>query len=410
MPEGAGGSSAGLLSCAPGLRLLFGATLASALGTWLAYVALVIDVYDRTGSAAWVSALLFAEFAPMIVIGLLAGPLLDRLPRRRVLIAADLIRAAAFCLVPFAGNSLQIILIAMIAGAATSAFRPAVYAGLPNLVSDGDLVRANGLLQAADNATIAVGPVLGGLLVVWVGPAPSYWLNAASFALSALLIWRIRESLETGEAKSRGHWRDLADGLRLLGTSRGLLTVVVVWSAVMLGTGAISVSEVVLAKRVFGAGDAGYGLMLTAVGVGLVIGSLQAGRLIHARGVRLLYAAGIGVMAAATAAAALSPGVATASIALAFGGLGNGVALVGNAILVQRDVPDQARGRAFTLAMSTNYVALGIGMIVAGPVTDALGARATWGIAAGVIGGAAVTAAVMTRGVAASLSSRQRAV
>ena len=74
-----------LLGARRDFRLLFLASLGSSIGTWLAFVALVVDVYDRTGSAAWVSALLVAEFAPLVVIGLLAGPLLDRLPRRRVL-------------------------------------------------------------------------------------------------------------------------------------------------------------------------------------------------------------------------------------------------------------------------------------------------------------------------------------
>jgi len=372
--------------------------LASAAGTWLAYVALVVDVYDRTGSAAWVSGLLFAEFAPMVLVGLLAGPLLDRLARRRVLVVADLVRAVAFCLVPFAQSSLQIILVALVAGAATSVFRPAVFAGVPNLVSAEDLPRANGLLQVAENVTIAAGPVVGGLLVAWAGPDPSYWLNAASFALSAILITRIRTSLEEGPRETRGHWRELAEGIGLLRSSRSVQTVVVVWSAVMLGTGAVSVAEVVLAKRVFGAGDAGYGLMLTAVGVGLVAGSLRADRLIDARGLRFTYAAGIALMAAATAVTALAPGVGVAAVALALGGIGNGVALVGNAILVQRGVPDQVRGRAFTVAMSANYVALGVGMIVAGPLTDTLGARATWVIAAAVIAAASLTAVILTRG------------
>ena len=130
-------------------------SLGSSIGTWLAFVALVVDVYDRTGSAAWVSALLVAEFAPLVVIGLLAGPLLDRLPRRRVLIATDVIRVGVFAVLPFADSTLQIIILALIAGAAMSLFRPALYAGLPSLVDgDADLPRANGLLQMSENVTL----------------------------------------------------------------------------------------------------------------------------------------------------------------------------------------------------------------------------------------------------------------
>jgi MFS family permease len=120
------GARLGLVRDAPGFRLLFLATLASSLGTWLALVALVVDVYDRTGDATWVSALLVVEFLPIVVVGLVAGPLVDRLPRRSILVGADLARLAVFCVLPFATGSLQIVLLALAAGVATSFFRPAV--------------------------------------------------------------------------------------------------------------------------------------------------------------------------------------------------------------------------------------------------------------------------------------------
>ena len=85
-------------------RLLALATVASAFGTWLAFVALTIDVYDRTGSAVWVSALLIADFLPAIVIGIAASSLVDRLPRRRLMIASDLARVAIFAALPFANE------------------------------------------------------------------------------------------------------------------------------------------------------------------------------------------------------------------------------------------------------------------------------------------------------------------
>jgi MFS family permease len=391
----------GLLRRAQDFRLLFLATLASSIGTWLAFVALVIDVYDRTQSPRWVSLLLIVEFAPLVVLGLLIGPLLDRLPRRGVLVGADLARGTVFAVVPFATGALQIVLLALAAGMATSFFRPGVYAGLPNLVQDEDLPRANGLLQSAENLTLAVGPVLGGLLVAWRGPDPAYWINVISFGISALLILNIRRSLEEGRAESEGHWRDLLAGLALLREARALLAVVVVWSLVMLASAGISVAEVVLAKDVFDAGDQGYGLMLTAMGVGLVLGGLWAGEWVGERGVRAPYVASIVAMAVGIGAAGAAPTVWVASALIVIAGIGNGAALVCNALLIQRGVADRARGRAFTLAMSASYAALGLGMVGAGPLTEAMGARAVWEIAAGLIGGAAVVAAVLTRGVAA---------
>jgi MFS family permease len=389
---------AGLLSRRRDFRLLFLATLASALGTWLAFVALVIDVFDRTGSAAWVSVLLIAEFAPLVVAGLLLGPLLDRLPRRGVLIASDVVRAGLFCVLPFTTEALQIVLLALAAGAATSLFRPAVYAGVPSLLEgDEELPQANGLLQTAENVTLALGPLLGGLLVAWTGPDVAYFVNAGSFAASALLIVRIRRSLDTDTGASEGHWHDLVAGLALLRDSPSLRAVTVTWSIVMLGSAGVSVAEVVLAKEVFDAGDAGYGLMLSAMGVGLVGGGFLAGGRLGEHGARRLYTGAIALMALGIGAVAASPNVWVAAGLLVVAGFGNGAALVCNAVLIQRGVPDRLRGRAFTLAMSSSYAALGLGMIGAGPLTAAVGARGVWGIAAGLLAVAVPAALVLTR-------------
>ena len=411
MALGAGGGRVGLLKRARGFRLLLLATFASSVGTWLAFIALVIDVFDETRSATWVSALLAVEFLPLVVIGLFAGPLLDRLPRRRVLIGADVVRAALFCILPFTTSALQIVLLALLVGIATSFFRPAVYAGLPNLVDDEQLPRANGLLQSADNVTLAAGPLLGGLLVAWTGPDPAYWVNAASFVISALLILRIRGTLEQGKAESEGHWRELVEGLALVKRSRPLLTVLVVWTIFMVASALVSVAEVILAKRVFDAGDAGYGLLLSAMGLGLVLGGLWASEWVGERGARAPYAFGIAAMAVGIGAAAAAPNVWVCSALLLIAGTGNGVSLVCNAVFIQRGVPDRVRGRAFTLAMSVSYAALGLGMIPAGPLTDAIGAREVWGIAAGLLGVACLASLLMTRGVSVEAQTgREQAV
>src|SRR5918911_3033750 len=163
-----------LLRRAPGFRLLFFATFGSSLGSLLAVIALAIDVKDRTDSGKWIAALLLANLLPGIAIGLALGPLLDRLSRKRLMIAADLIRLGVFCALPFAGSALAIVLLALVAGVALSFFRPAVYAGMPNLVEDDDLAAANTLLQTVENATWAIGPLLGGLLVAAAGPDIAY--------------------------------------------------------------------------------------------------------------------------------------------------------------------------------------------------------------------------------------------
>ena len=207
-----------LLRSASGFRLLFLATLGSSLGTLLATVALVIDVKDRTNSGPWVGALMFVEFLPAIAVGLFFGPYLDRLPRRGVMIVSDVVRCGVFCTLPFATTAGQIVVLAAIAGFTTGVFRPAVYAGLPNLVPERELARANSLIQTSENVSWTLAPVIGGALVAATSPDTAYWVNAASFLLSALLVFRIpSEKLQGVVAASRGHLHDLADGFAVTG-------------------------------------------------------------------------------------------------------------------------------------------------------------------------------------------------
>jgi MFS family permease len=391
-----------LLRDPPSFGFLALATLASSLGTWLAFVALTIDVFDRTDSATWVSALLIADFLPAILIGFAAGTLVDRLPRRALMISTDLVRFGVFALLPLANSPGVIVGLAAVAGFATGFFRPAVYAGLPNLVREADLAQANSVLQTIENTAWAVGPILGGVLVSVTSPDAAYLLNAVSFLISAILLARIpNRLLQAAVAVSHGYWRDLAEGFSLVRHSRPLLTILVAWNFVMLASAGVNVAEVVLAKEAFDSGDFGYGLLVGATGLGLALGSLLAGSFLERRALASVYGGAIGLFALGMTAAAVSPNVWVAAVAVTVFGAGNGAAVVCNALLVQRGAPDELRGRAFTVLMSSNYVVLGLGMLAAGPLTDGLGPRAVWAIAGGLCAVGAVFGLWMVRGAAA---------
>jgi MFS family permease len=391
-----------LLGRAPSFRLFFLATLSSGLGTWLAVVALTIDVFDRTQSAKWVSALLIADFLPSVAIGLLFGPLIDRFSRRGLMIAADLARCAVFVALPFADSATAIVALTAVVGFATGFFRPASYAGLPNLVGESDLAAANSLVRSGEYLSIMVGTLLGGVITAASGPEPAYWANAVTFLFSAALLARIpARLLQASRAASRGHWRDVGEGFALVFRSRPLLAVFVSWNLIMLANAAVNVSEVVLAKVSFDAGDLGFGLMWAASGLGLALGSLYASPCLEHRGLPVVYAAAMGLMALGALAAAVSPSVWVAIWCIALGGAGNGAAVVYNSLLVQRGAPDELRGRVFTVIMGTNFAFLGVGMIAAGPLTDAFGARWVFAGAACIAGLAAVVGYVLAHGVPA---------
>ncbi len=390
-----------ILSWALDFRLLFLATLGSGFGTYLAAVALSVDVYDRTGSLTWVSALLLVEFLPIIVIGLTLGPLVDRLSRRGLMIASDVVRLGVFVVLPFATGPMMVVVLAAVAGIATGFFRPAVYAGLPNLVPDDQLPTANSLLQAVENLAWMIGPVVGGVLLAVSGPDLAYGINAVTFLVSALLIIRIPASrLRSEQPLTKGHWRDLADGFALVRQSRALLTVLVVWNIVLLGSGAVNVAEIALAKESLDAGDFGFGLLVGASGLGLTLGSLAASGVLERFGLRPTYAGSMMIMAAGFGAAAFAPNVWIAGAFVVAATTGNGIAIVCNVLLVQRGAPDRLRGRAFTLIISSNYALMGAGMALAGPLTNSFGARWTWALAALVFAVGSGVALVMASGLA----------
>ena len=227
-------SRLGLLRRSPPFRSLFLATAGSSFGTYLAAIALTVTIYDKTQSGVWVAALLIADFLPIVLIGLLLGPLVDRLSRRKLMIASDLVRCGVFAALPFVDAPAGIVALAGVAGIATGFFTPAVYAGLPNLVPEEELTNANSLLQTVETLAWMIGPILGGLMVTAWGrtrsvrrergdvprlgpPRVADTGGAASLGgvADAGLLARRR-----GRVQARRHLAPAAHGARSSGTSR----------------------------------------------------------------------------------------------------------------------------------------------------------------------------------------------
>ena len=377
-------------------RRLFLANLASGIGTWLALLALQIEVYDRTHSGWWVGAVLAANIVPAIAVGLLLGPLVDRLSRKGLMIASDLGRLAVFAALPFVHNTEAIVALALVAGIGNAFFRPAVLAGVPNLVSDDDLPDANALLQFVDWGTAIIGSLAGGAIVALSGTSLAFWVNAVTFGISAVFVAGIPSRLLQSERPiGRGHWKDLREGYDAVLQSRELTTVLVAWTIAQIGIGGINLAEIFLARAEYDTGNFGFGLMVGASGVGLVVGGLWARSAAQLVGMRSAYPRALLVFAVGTLGAALAPNLWVGAIALFVYGLGNGVAVVLNITLVQRGAPDRLRGRALTAIIAINYGVLLAVFVAVGPLTDAVGARVVYAIAAGALVVAAVAATLL---------------
>ena len=301
------------------------------------------------------------------------------------MIASDLVRFGVFAALPFVDGVGSLVALAAVSGIATGFFLPAANAAIPNLVPEEELVNANSLVVTVETLSWMIGPVVAGLMVTAWGTDVPYVVNAVTFLVSAALVARISENkLRSEDSLTRGHWRDVADGLKLVVTGRPLRTVLVVWNVALVGSAAVNVAEVVFAKDTLDAGNVGFGALVAASGVGLAIGSFLSAPALGRVGLRRNYIGSLVLMGVGWGAAALSGSIWLAVAFVVGGAAGNGSVIVCNRLLVQRGAPDQYRGRALATIMSSNYAVLGLAMAAAGVLTDVVGARAVW-IGAGVM-------------------------
>jgi len=188
-------------------RRVWSARTVSQWGDTLNFVALALLIYELTGSGLGVSGVVVAEIAPVLLLAPLVGPLVDRWPRVRLMVCSDLLRVLLAGLLAIWHDSpafVYVIAFGMSVGA--TFFGPAASSVLPTLVRRDDLVAANtSIWTAAVISQIALAP-LAGLLVVTGGYGPAFALNAASYAISAFLLRRLRVPRTPKRLGCRGCW------------------------------------------------------------------------------------------------------------------------------------------------------------------------------------------------------------
>jgi MFS family permease len=387
-------TTAALIRNSRELRALLTARTVSELGTWFAYVALTVTVYDRTGSATWVSALLLLDILPGIALGLLVAPLLDRWVRKYVLIGAEVVGGVAFAALAVTGSLTALFCLAGVAGVCGSIVRPGIRAAVPSLVDEDALPRANALVRSASAAAVLAGPPIAGLLVAGIGTHAVFAVNAVSFLVSAALITRIpRTKLQSTRTVGR---MLTFDGFSLF-RHASLRALLASWCVAQLAWVLLNVTEVFLARDVFHTGPAGFGLLAGAMGAGLLIGSLLAGPLAARASLGSLYRNALLLAALGDLAAAAVHSFPLALCAAAVGATGNALAIGFADLTIQRLAPPDRLGQAFGVFQSCGATAGVVAMLFAGPLADGVGGRLAWSIAAGTLVLAAAIAAALQR-------------
>jgi MFS family permease len=354
------------------------ARLISLTGSQAAFTALLFVLYDRTGSARWVSAALLLTFGTQGLLLPLGGSLGDRFDRRRLMIASDLLGAACFAALAFAGTPVPLLALAFLATLAETPFFPAASASVPNLVPAGDLAWANSTIAFGSNVGYLVGPALGGVLVAAVGAPAVFLFNAASFVASAVLVATVSGSFSSQRTEEESY-QGVRAGLRFMVRQPTLRTMSVAFAIFAISVGSVLVAELPLATS-FGTGSIGYGLISTMFGVGAMAGSL-AGRLLNESNERRFLVLCSFVTALGFASVAFAPAFWFVLVAMLVSGASDGLVDVAVEVIFQRLSPDAVRSRVIAALEAVFLLGLAASFLFAGPLVDALGAKAAYALA-----------------------------
>jgi len=342
--------------------LLWAAQAISSLGDWALMIAIPVTVYNATGSRTALSFAFVSETLPLLVLGILAGVVVDRWERRRLMIASDIGRMLATLLlltIPSIAHLNQgglwiIYGVAFATSALGSVFSPARQALMTDLLPREKLMQATALSSSSQRVTALLGPALAGVLLLWLHPRGVFIFDAATFAVSAVCVFLIRDPRKARKAVRglEGFWTDLLEGLRLFapGTMLGLL-ITLVGTAAFAG-GIYNTLEYAYVHDVMKLGGSGFGFMMSALGLGaLTAVPLVAGPLKEAAPGKLV-SSGLAIMAVSLFVLVSSRHTLMGAVCFFGFGLGNMIMYLPIVTLFALAAEPAVRGRVYGTASS----------------------------------------------------------
>jgi MFS family permease len=346
-------------------RLLYIGQTISQLGDWFNAVAVYALLLDLTGSATAVAWMMIVQFLPVAIFGPLAGVVVDRVNRRRLMIATDLVRGALILTLLFIRRPDQVWIAYVVMAVAVGAqafFEPARTATIPNVTAPQDLLAANALSSATWSAMLALGASLGGLVTALAGRNVAFIVNALSFFASAAFIARTRYDATPPVApRAEGFLAltgigDLIEGVRYVRQRSHVAALMLVKAGWGLAGGVLLLLTI-FGQRVFplaGGSAAGIGVLYAARGVGAGLGPIALRWIIGQQPKRLRRTIGpayfmVGVFYIALARA---PSLWVAALCVLCAHFGGSILWVFSTVLLQMEVPDRFRGRVFATELA----------------------------------------------------------
>jgi len=361
--------------------LILVASVISTFGDWFYLIAISALLYDQGGVVA-VAAFNILRQVPVIFLTPLAGIVADRLPRRALMIATDLIRMVVMLALGVlsaspggsASLALALVVTSVLSG---SLFRPARMSLLPTMVQSDELMALNALDGTVGTATLAVAPAIGGLFLVMASREWLFYLNSVSFLFSAALVWLVKptsaapagEQVTAIKGKPYSGW---GQGFHHTVANKRLFLTTLLYSCSHVIVGATWVVLPPLAVGVLHLGEAGIGYLSSAIGIGSVVGML-AGGLISRRDKAMTATTAVLLFGLVTVVCARSAGIVSVLAAITLMGLFANVAEAPIWTLFQQETPQKLYGRVFSVIDAIAMVGLFVGSMVAGLVTERAG-------------------------------------
>ncbi|HEV7807701.1 MAG TPA: MFS transporter [Solirubrobacteraceae bacterium] len=381
-------------------RLLWLANTTSTLGDRIVTVALALFVVDLTGSATDLGLVLTAYLLPLIAFLLLGGVLADRLPRHLVVVVTDLLRFALHALLALLIVSGEVriwhlVAIGVLFGTAEAFYRPAATALLPQTVPEDEIQEAQALVSASECVAVFLGPALATLLVLGIGPAVAFGLDAATFLVSAALLVRVRPR-ERGSppAQDRAPTSirdDLREGYDEVRSRRWVWVTLAVFCVVLFVAEApLIVVGPIVAQQLYG-DVAVFGYLLAAMGGGTIAGSLVALRWRPRHPLRLAMTFVLAWPAAIVPFAAGAP-LAVVLPAMALAGCGLALFDIWWSTALAERIPPSRLSRVTSYDWTVSFALMPLGCVLAGPAAHVVGATGL------LLGGALVALVVLPLG------------
>ncbi|HHV57435.1 MAG TPA: MFS transporter [Firmicutes bacterium] len=386
-------------------RLFWSGQCVSLIGTWMQNVAQAWLVLQLTDSAFLLGLVAATQFVPMLVLSLFAGVIADRFPKRRLVLATQttmMLMAAILGTLTYLGvvRYWHVLLLALGLGLANTLDMPARQSFIIELVGREDLMNAIALNSSIFNAARVIGPAVGGLVMGWLGVAPCFFINAASFAavIIGLLFIRVAEK-KPAPRRREPVWADIAVGINYARQTPAILEPLLLMAA--LSTFAMNFNVLVptYAKHTLSLTESGYGFLMAALGIGAFAGAVMLAFISHRGPQRALLVAGVGGITFFQSLLALTRWFPLAFLLLMLTGWSMITFTASVNTTIQLASLDELRGRIMSLYSLVFGGVIPFGSLFAGTIAGWIGAPAALaaGAAVGLVLAVCVAALVRRR-------------